>query len=214
MGSIQDAARLQRGAPLASHLLLRDIAPLHASAVQTVSGAVLIAGHSASGKSTIAAVLHQRGYGVLADDLTGLQLMDGAPVALPGYAGVTLWGDAMTRLGFDPDAYPRVHPELDKYVVTPETACTDQPVPVRAIFLLSVHNEPEVKVEAVTGMQKFQVIGHNTYNTRLTDALVSRDTFFALCAAIAATVPVWRIRRPRRIWTAEPIADRIESLLA
>ena len=79
--------------------------------------------------------------------------------------------------------------------------------------LLAVHNESAVKVEVVTGMQKFQVIGHNTYNTRLTDALVNRDAFFALSSAIAASVPVWRIRRPRRIWTAEQIADRIEGLL-
>lgn len=174
----------------------------------------MIAGRSTIGKSTIAALLRQRCYGVLADDLTGLQVIENRPMALPGYAGITLWGDAMQRLGFAAGDYQRVHPELDKYVITPETPCTDQPTPLRALFLLSVHNEPTVTVEAITGMQKFQVIGHNTYNTRLTEALVERDAFFSLSAAIAASVPVWRIRRPRRIWTAEEIADRIEGLLA
>ena len=157
--------------------------------------------------------MHQRGYGILTDDLTGLQLVAGRPVVLPGYAGVTLWGDAMARLGFALDSYQQVHPELDKYVVTPETPSSDQPWPVCAIILLSVHNEVNVQVEAVTGIEKFQIVGHCCYNTRLTDALVSRAAFFALSAAIAATVPVWRIRRPRRLWTAEQLADQIEGLL-
>lgn len=207
---LMDACRLQRGAPAAAQLLLRGDAPLHAATLHTPQGAVVIAGRSASGKSTAAAALFQRGYGILADDLTCLHLLAGQPVVLPGYAGVTLWGDAALRLGISVAASDRVHPALDKYVITPETPCTDQPVPLRAIFLLAVYNAPAVTVEAVAGVEKFQIIGHHTYNTRLTDTLVSRDAFFALSAAIAAAVPVWRIRRPRQVWTAEQIADQIE----
>ena len=207
---LAEAERLQRGAPAAAQWLLRGCAPLHAAAVHTAQGAIVIAGRSASGKSTIAALFHQRGYGVLADDLTALQLLEGRPVALPGYAGITLWGDALARMGFAAGEDVRVHPELDKYVVTPVTPCTDRPVLLRAIFLLAAHGDPAVKVEAVTGVEKFQIVGHHTYNTRLTDALASRDAFFALSAAIAAAVPVWRIRRPRQVWTAEQIADQIE----
>lgn len=198
---------------MAVHLLLGGIAPLHASALEAAGKSILIAGHSASGKSTLASLFYQRGFRLLADDLTGVKQVSGQPMALPGYAGATIWGDAMVRLGYDATTYRKVHPELDKYVVTPETPSIDQPVPLGVIFLLSVHNQPKVTVEAVTGMEKFQVVGHNTYNTRLTDALVQRDTFFALSAAIAASVPVWRIRRPRGIWTAEEIAAQIEELL-
>lgn len=211
--ALEDAHRLQRGAPLAAQLLLRGIAPLHAAAVRTDAGAVLIAGRSASGKSTMAALMAQRGHGVLSEDLTGLELQAGQAVVVPGYAGVTLWRDVMVRLGYAVDAYQPVHPELDKYVVTPAAPCTDRPVPVRAIFVLTVRNDPAMTIGSITGMEKFQIIGHNTYNTRLTDALVSRDAFFALSTALAASVPVWQIRRPRGVWTAEQIADRVESLL-
>jgi hypothetical protein len=210
---MMDARRLQRGAPAAAQHLLRGDAPLHAATLHAPQGAVVIAGRSASGKSTVAAALYQRGYGILADDLTCLHLLAGQPAVLPGYAGVTLWSDAAVRLGISIAASDRVHPALDKYVVTPEMPCTDQPVPLRAIFLLSVYNAPAVTVEAVTGVEKFQIIGHHTYNTRLTDALVSRDAFFALSAAIATSVPVWRIRRPRQAWTAEQIADQIERCI-
>lgn len=212
-GGQAEALRLQRGAPTAAHLLLRGVAPLHAAALATPLGSLLIAGSSASGKSTLAALLHQRGYPVLADDIAGLEMAGGQPVVLPGYAGVTVWGDVLPHLGLDPSAGVQVHPELDKYRITPDKPDSKDPQPVRLLVLLSQHNNLDITVEPVTGVEKFHIISRYMYNTRLTDALVSRDFFFALSASIAASVPVYCARRPHRRWTGEQLADYIESVL-
>lgn len=212
-GEQETAKRLQRGLPRAAQMLMQGIAPLHAAALQTPTGAVAIVGNSSTGKSTLAAALSQRGLGVLADDLTGLTLVDGSVMALPGYAGLTLWREAVSELGFAFDRVQQVAPDLQKFIVTPETPATTQPQPVRILVLLGVHNTPEIVSEAVTGMQKFRVVGNYMYNTRLVDAHVDRNQFFALSAAIAATVPIWRVRRPRIGWTANQVADIVEQLI-
>ena len=69
----------------------RGVATLHAAAVRTPAGAVLLLGRSGSGKSSLAAALVERGHALLADDVTGLMLRDGQVVALPSFASMRLW---------------------------------------------------------------------------------------------------------------------------
>jgi hypothetical protein len=71
-------AELRTAKSTVDHLLVDQIWPriiahagqlvVHASAVETDQGAILFAGPSGRGKSTLAASLHQRGYPLLGDD--------------------------------------------------------------------------------------------------------------------------------------------------
>jgi hypothetical protein len=68
--------------PLAVTLLGRE--PLHAAAVACGKSAVLLAGESGTGKSTLASRLMLAGCGFLADDVTALSLQNGRLLAHPG----------------------------------------------------------------------------------------------------------------------------------
>jgi hypothetical protein len=68
--------------PLAATLLGRE--PMHASAVACGKGAVLLAGESGTGKSTLAGQLTLAGCAFLADDVTALSLEGGHLMAHPG----------------------------------------------------------------------------------------------------------------------------------
>lgn len=74
----------------------RGVMPLHAAAVKSPAGAVLLLGHSGHGKSTLAAALVERGYALLADDVTGLVVRDGRVTALPSFASLRLWKQTLT----------------------------------------------------------------------------------------------------------------------
>lgn len=87
------------GSAMAALLQQRGVVTLHASAVQTSAGAVLFAGHSGSGKSSLLAALVARGYTMLADDVVGIVLdARGRPVVLSAHPGCRLWAPAMDLL--------------------------------------------------------------------------------------------------------------------
>ena len=80
----------------------RGVLPIHACSVEVDGGAIAFAGASGMGKSTLAATFHRRGFRLLADDVTPVELSDGAIRFLPGLRRIRLWGDSMQAAGWDP----------------------------------------------------------------------------------------------------------------
>jgi hypothetical protein len=104
------------GSAMGALLHQRQRLVLHASAIQTDLGAVLFTGHSGAGKSTLLAAMVQRGYAMLADDITVVQFgADGAPVAIPGYPCTRLWADAAAKLNHPTEPLRRVREALEVF---------------------------------------------------------------------------------------------------
>lgn len=130
------------------HLLLDQVLPLvlsqrgslvlHASAVHVDGvGAIAFAGPAASGKSTIAAALALRGCSIIADDSLVIAGAADAPVVIPGYPGVRLWGDSKRRLGLERAGGARVAHYTSKTRLD-ATALTFRgaPSPLRMVFVV------------------------------------------------------------------------------
>ena len=82
----------------------RGMLPIHGSAVLFKGKAVVFTGVSGAGKSTLAMGLAQRGYSVLADDISVItKRADNTPVLYPGYPQMKLWGDSLDKLGKNSD---------------------------------------------------------------------------------------------------------------
>ena len=79
--------------------------------------AVAIVGPSGSGKSTIAAALVRRGATLIAEDVLPLTMCDGGIVAIPAYAGIRLWPEAVELLMHSRDALPLISPTWDKRIL-------------------------------------------------------------------------------------------------
>lgn len=71
---------------------------LHASAVLRQGAAICISGKSGAGKSVVTALLAERGFPVMADDLCVLGSGDTEVRILPGYAALRLWDDVSEQL--------------------------------------------------------------------------------------------------------------------
>src|SRR6266702_2245306 len=108
--------------------------PLHASTVVPPGGsqAVAICGPSGVGKSTLAAELVQRGWSLLADDLTRVVHANSTVEAWPSSGGIKLTSDAMARLGL---RAATLQEAAGGKKVWP-TAAQDRPVPLGWIVLL------------------------------------------------------------------------------
>jgi hypothetical protein len=173
--------------PLAA--TLRGLEVLHASGVVVGEEAVLFAGAPGAGKSSLAAVLLNRGAALLSDDTVALELRDGALVAHPGAALLHLRAAEHDRLSAreraalgPPTSFPhkrRHHPRV-----------SNSPAPFGGLFLLerATHGPSVERLEAI---DPFALLA-STFNlsVRTPERLVRH---LDLAAALAATEHVHRL---------------------
>ena len=133
LGGDRGVAAVLTGSIFAALLQQRGVIPFHASAVATEAGAVLFAGNSGAGKSSLLAALLSRGYPMLADDATAVAPDgSGRPEALPAFPRLRLCADALDMLGRRARARDQVYEGVEKYSF-PVERFHGKPLAVRAV---------------------------------------------------------------------------------
>lgn len=199
-----DVNRFLRMTPLAALLYQRGVPAFHAAAVAGPNGAILIAGDSGVGKSTLLAALLKRGWRLLADDLSAVVLNEHcAPTSFPVFPEVILWPDSMKELKIETK-------NGERQILSMEDRFADSPQPLSAIYRLSVHRD-ELEMTDIKGTAALATLAQLSYNSRIADALLDRSAYMRLAAALAGTVFVRTLRRPRGRWCIDELADMVES---
>ena len=191
----------------------RGVMPLHAAAVRTTAGAVLLLGHSGHGKSSLAAALVERGYALLADDVTGLVLRDERPTALPSFASMRLWKQTLERMRMSLQVRSRVRQGLEKYWVKASSACA-RALPVRAAIVLTPSHGTDIRMAAVPPNDAFWLLCEHTHRKRALRTMGQGPTLFRIAAAMARQVPMLRVWRPHHPFLLEELANHVEARMA
>lgn len=193
-------------AVLAALLRQRGLVVLHANAVLTPRGVVCLAGQSGAGKSTTSMALTARGCSLLADDIAVVQLGQGGQLeVLAGAPHVYLTEESAAGLGRDLAGLPRDPTRRHKAAV-PAAAAPVAAAPLRAIFWLETHPGEGLRVELISGRQKFMGLQDCLYGPLVPDE-AARD--LVVLTRLAAETPLVRIQRPGGAWTAEQVVDVI-----
>jgi hypothetical protein len=198
-GGIEGDVRLWLfGSIFAALLHGRGILPLHASGIETDAGAVLFAGHSGIGKSTLAAAFGRRGFRIVTDDVSGIRLGEGgAPEVLPGIARLKLHADTLTTLGIDPRGLERLRPGAGKFAYPAHRIQVRRTLPLHRVFFIETGEGNGVKVERLGRLAGVQSILEHTFRDWMLDALGVRDRHLAVAARVAAGgAGLYRVRRP------------------
>ena len=198
--------------PLASLLFQRGTLAFHAAVAATRHGAVLLAGDSGAGKSTLLASLHKRGWRMLADDLTVVDLdEDGSPIVFPICPNILLWPDAMKKMEITAGSNHDYCYDNGRQSLFIQTGFSSDPEILRAVYWLSVHNKNEIEIKELTGTERFIAWGALLYNSHIADALLDRAVYFQKASAISDTTPLRRLIRPRGQWSVDDLADILVS---
>jgi hypothetical protein len=174
-------------------LQLRGNEVLHASAVRTKDGLLVLCGVSGAGKSTLAYRFSQRGYAVWADDAVVLGLEDEPAVAL----------QVPFRLGLPSSAMTSGPHEIDHKPVPGETA------PVLCFLILEQLSRPGgrlVDVERLAPVDAFTALVPHAYCFRLSDA-DRKSRMLDRYLRLASSVPAFDVRYAAGI-------DHIDVVLA
>lgn len=164
-----DVSYYLRASAMAGLLAQRGDVPLHASAVDTSQGAVLLISASGGGKSTFAAALRQKGFPILCDEMAILRSARGGVELIPDGPSVQLTGASMRHLGGNPADIVPFRPHLQRYNLwLPKSGMETPPKrPVRAlIFLQLSHTVPQHQIEPVEAVSALFRLIHRLYRWR------------------------------------------------
>ena len=203
------------GSVLGACLQQRGYLTLHASAIETDAGAVLFAGARGIGKSTLAAALLDRGYRMLADDISAVALdAGGRPEVFGAFPHIRLWADVMERLRWDGQqrALEEVRGTRRKWCV-PVERFREAPLPVSAVCVLRAHDRGSIEIRPAPPAAAFANVVRQTYRPQVVRALGFERRRFRMVAAVVRHAPVVLVRRPRDAFQLDALADRIVAYL-
>lgn len=202
------------GAAIGVLLHQRGRLVLHASAMEVDGGAVAFLGPKWWGKSTMAAILHARGYKLITDDVLAVDLAAPTPLVLPGVPQMKLWPDTLELVGKGRSNLPRLHADLEKRDYRIAARFTREATPLRAVYVLGPAEAPSV--EAMDSRAALsELIGH-WYCARFSyETLKSLgiESHFLGSADLVSRVPFYHLGRPRKLTAMPQVATAVERSL-
>jgi hypothetical protein len=172
--------------------LLQGLEVFHASAVEIGGGAVLLAGGSGLGKSTLALNMHLAGAGFLADDSLAVESLDGRLVAHPAIATAKVRQVARGLLREDRHGALVETVSEDEHETRFLVRTAAGPLPLAVVCMLELGEEPGTLEVAEGKADPWELLG-STFNSLVGEE--SRlQAQLELCARIAKEVRFLRLR--------------------
>jgi hypothetical protein len=210
-GAQADVIRLfLLGSAFGALLLQRSVLPIHGSAIVTPRGAVIFAGPSGCGKSTLAGAFHHRGYSVLADEICAIDTV-GAPRVFAASPYLTLWADALEKLGIDNSNLPRARSNLEKYILPLDVGFAIEPVPVHALYMLEMAHPGKLTLVRATGLGKVRAVACSAYRERFVKGMGLLDQHFRQISDVARSARVTCIHGRERSLSVDGLANLLEA---
>ena len=208
--SEDDVASFVLGWCIAFLFQQREIPAIHCSALEMKGGAVLIAGNSGAGKSTIALGLQQRGYRYLVDDIAMVDIQGGMCIQ-PAFPMQKVCRNVAETM--DSNTLYYVNEKKDKFAYRNQDNFCSESRKLAAMFYLNKHSGEAVVCERLTGVKKWNTVAQNLFLRDAYTSLGMPKEELDRCLAIAGSVEIYEISRPEGKDTVEEICEKMIELV-
>jgi hypothetical protein len=190
----------------------RKLLPLHACTVLFNDRCLVFAGLSGAGKSTLAMALVKAGGTLVADDISVIDFSDEKPAVCPAFPAIKIWEDSLKHLGISSSGLETVRGELKKYYL-PVNKFSGTFTFISHVFILNVHNKPDVEKRSVHGIEKFRLLKKHTFLFRGIPKTGLEKNHFVLANQLAVKVPVTILTRPNWEFNTVKVVQSIAETL-
>jgi hypothetical protein len=206
--SLEDVRIYLLGSAMGAVLHQRGLLPFHGSTIGADGQAITFSGPSGIGKSTLAAALVDRGYRMLADDVSTISFTrQGVPMVHPGMPQLKLRDDSRQRLGRNSSHARPLGNHSGKYGYPEHAAFITEAHPSKTIYILGKHSEDGFKEIPLKGVDKFHALRIHTYRPSFVKAMGLELTHFNLLQKLAGHIDVRVLLRPVDEFRIDELAD-------
>jgi hypothetical protein len=184
--------------------------PMHGSSLVKDGKTYLFCGMSGVGKSSLAAVLCERGYQLIADDISVVMNRHDYSSIIPGIRQLKLWQDVMVKLEKDYTQFENVRSGVLRYKVPFTDKDVNENNKVEMIFILERKNTDGFQIFEAKGTTKFELIKKNTYRERYLKGLGTLESNFKQISDLMQNTKVFHLLRPSNPLLLNELADFVE----
>lgn len=201
------------GSAFAALLQQRELLTLHASAIDTPKGAVLFMGPSGAGKSTLLSAMLARGYSMLSDDISAVDLRGGSPpLVLPAFPTLRVTKATLAALGQKSTNLKAMRADKEKFLMPVNAFCAEAR-PLHRIFLLTPDTSSAVRFDDLEPREQFAKLTQFTFRRNYYRAHALDAVCFAATSQLAQRKLLRKITRPVQSFDLYALADAVEQAL-
>lgn len=188
----------------------RKILPLHASAINYKGNAILFAGNSGVGKSTIVAEFNKRGFEIIGDDtlLIHKNASNNVFYTYPGSYEIKLWNDVAKDFSHLGDERYRIL-DKNKFRYNLDTNIEDRKYDIKCIYKMNVITVDKPTISETVPIQKIKILKNITYRLKLGSYIGNKVNHFRQIADFAKHIEIKQLARNREFIQPAKLADMI-----
>jgi len=208
----QAGAAYLQGTVMGALLHQRGGIVLHASGIEADGGAILFAGASGEGKSTLVAALSTRGYPVVCDDVSHVSFnQEGRPLVSSDARRLKLTDESIHATGLEIGRREAVLANTDKTYVKPAKHWTGSDLPLRAVYLLRSAAVDDAVVARLPSALALDALRVNAHRPKIVLHTGQLPRYFQASVKILEYAPVYVIERGRDLSKLAATIDILEA---
>ncbi len=208
----QACAAYLQGTVMGALLHQRGGIVLHSSGIEADGGAILFAGASGEGKSTLVAALSTRGYPVICDDVSHVSFnQEGRPLVSSDARRIKLTDESIHATGLEMGRREAVLANTEKTYVKPAKHWTGSDLPLRAIYLLQSAAINDAVVARLPSAMALNELRGNAHRPNIVLHTGQLPRYFQASAKILEHAPVYVVKRGRDLSKLASTMDILEA---
>jgi len=149
-------------------LILRNVACLHGCVLTKNGITVAFIAPSGKGKSTLAAILVEKNWALVSDDLLLLKIINNKIVAIPSFPTIRLWEESLNTLGLSYKSKKPIANRQGKYSVDAKGAYVEASAQYELTHLYQFDRSchiNELKLNNIDKKEQFWALLENTFDS-------------------------------------------------